>query len=81
MLFAMLPLMTRIGMSLSELVGGVTAIETTFSWKRMGLLIVEASRSLDYPLMQGTMLIVAVITILATCARTLPTLGWTHGRG
>ena len=66
---AMLPLVTRIGMSLSGLVGGATVIETIFSWEGMGLLIVEASRSLDYPLMQGTMLIMAVITILANlCA-------------
>ena len=39
----------------------------------------EASRSLDYPLMQGTMLIMAVITILANLCADLPTLGWTHG--
>jgi hypothetical protein len=44
-------------------------IETIFSWDAMGQLIVEASRSLDYPLMQGTMLIMEVITILANlCA-------------
>lgn len=66
---AMLPLVTRVGMSLAGLVGGATVIETIFSWEGMGLLIVEASRSMDYPLMQGTMLMMAVITILANlCA-------------
>lgn len=62
---ALLPLVTRIGLSLSGLVGGAVIIETIFSWEGMGLLIVEASRALDYPLMQGTMLMMATITILA----------------
>lgn len=65
---ALLPLVTRIGMSLAGLIGGTTIIETIFSWEGMGLLVVEASRSLDYPLMQGTMLIMAVVTVLANFA-------------
>ncbi|MEW6522925.1 MAG: ABC transporter permease [Bacillota bacterium] len=68
---AMLPLVTRIGLSLSGIIGGAVIIETIFSWEGMGLLIIEASRSLDYPLMQGTMLILATITVLANFATDL----------
>ncbi len=62
---ALLPLVTRVGMSMAGLFGGAVLIETIFSWEGMGLLIVEASRSLDYPLMQGTMLIMATVTVIS----------------
>ncbi len=51
---ALLPLVTRLGLSLAGVVGGALIIETIFSWEGMGLLVVEASRAWDYPLMQGT---------------------------
>lgn len=60
---ALLPLTTRVAMGLATLIGGAVIIETIFSWEGMGLLIVEASRALDYPLMQATMLILAALTI------------------
>ena len=62
---ATLPLVTSIGMNLAGLVGGAVVIETIFSWDGMGLLMIEASRSFDYPLMQGVMLILATVTITA----------------
>lgn len=62
---ASLPLVTSIGLSLAGLVGGTIIIERVFSWDGMGLLLLEASSSYDYPLMQGIMLILATITILA----------------
>jgi peptide/nickel transport system permease protein len=60
---ALLPLVTNIGMRLSGLLGGVVVIEMVFSWQGMGLLILEASRAMDYPLMQGAFLLLAIITI------------------
>jgi peptide/nickel transport system permease protein len=62
---ALLPLVTRVGMSMAGLFGGAVLIETIFSWEGMGLLVVEASRSLDYPLMQGTMLVMASVTVVS----------------
>ncbi len=40
-------------------------IETIFSWDGMGLLMIEASRSFDYPLMQGVMLVLSSVTVTA----------------
>ncbi len=61
---ALLPLVTRIGMGLAGVIGGAVVIETIFSWEGMGLLVVEAARSFDYPLMQGAFLILATLTLL-----------------
>lgn len=60
---ALLPLITRVAMSIPMVMGGAVIIETIFSWEGMGLLIVEASRALDYPLLQTTMLFLALLTI------------------
>lgn len=61
---ALLPLVTAIGMRLPGLIGGTVLIETIFRWTGMGLLVVEAARDLDYPLMQGAFLILSLVTIL-----------------
>lgn len=61
---ALLPLVTSVGMRLSGLIGGAVIIETIFRWTGMGLLVVEAARDMDYPLMQGVFLVLASITIL-----------------
>ncbi len=68
---ALLPLVTRLGLSLAGVIGGAVIIETIFSWEGMGLLIVEASRARDYPLMQGTFLILASVTVLSNFAADL----------
>ncbi len=60
---ALLPVVTSLGMRLSGLLGGMVVIETIFSWQGMGMLILDASRSLDYPLMQGIFVLLAILTV------------------
>lgn len=62
---ATLPLVTSVGMNLAGVIGGAVVIETIFSWDGMGLLMIEASRSFDYPLMQGVMLVLSSVTVTA----------------
>ena len=38
---ALIPIITVIGLSLPDLVGGAVIIETVFSWPGMGLMMVE----------------------------------------
>jgi peptide/nickel transport system permease protein len=47
---ALLPVITIVGLSLPALVGGAVFVEKVFSWPGMGLLLVNAVGSRDYPL-------------------------------
>jgi peptide/nickel transport system permease protein len=47
---------------------GAVIIETVFAWPGMGRLLVNAVLSRDYPVVQGTVLVYAVIVIAANLA-------------
>ncbi|HPE68866.1 MAG TPA: ABC transporter permease [Thermotogota bacterium] len=59
------PLFSFLTLRIAGLVGGAVLIETIFSWKGMGLLVLEASRNSDYPLLQATVLMTIVLVIIA----------------
>ena len=61
---ALLPLITIVGLSLPSLFGGAFVTEAVFSWNGMGLLAVRAARANDYPMIMGTALMFAVLTML-----------------
>lgn len=65
---ALLPLVTLLGLSLPELFGGAFLVETVFGWNGIGRLTVEAAQDNDYPLIMGTTLIAAALTLLANLA-------------
>ena len=60
----LLPLVTMSGISLTYLFGGAVAIEKVFAWPGIGLLMVDALRNRDYPLLQGILFFSAVTVIL-----------------
>jgi peptide/nickel transport system permease protein len=62
---AILPLVTLIGLSLPELFGGAVVIEQIFAWPGIGRLSFNAALSSDYTLIMGTVLIFAVLTLVA----------------
>lgn len=62
---AMLPIVTIIAINLGFTVAGVIQIESVFSWPGLGGAIFEAVESRDYPVLQGTFLLIAVSVILA----------------
>ncbi len=62
---ALIPIVTIIGLSLPDLVGGAVIIETVFSWPGMGLMMVEGVSGRDYPIIMGLSLIVAITVLLA----------------
>ncbi|HOJ88304.1 MAG TPA: ABC transporter permease [Pseudothermotoga sp.] len=59
------PLFSMLTLRIAGMLGGAVLIETIFSWKGMGLLVLEASRNSDYPLLQATVLITIISVILA----------------
>jgi len=62
---AMLPMVTIIALTLGYTVGGAIQVETVFSWPGIGRLMFEAVQKRDYPVLQGTFLLLAVSVIIA----------------
>ena len=58
---ALLPLITMLGLSLGSLLGGTAVVEVIFSYPALGSLALSAITSMDYPLIQGYVLWIALI--------------------
>ncbi len=61
---ALIPSMTVLGISLAGLLGGAIVIETVFNLPGMGRLVVQSITRRDFPVIQGVVLITAVIQVL-----------------
>lgn len=61
---AFLPVLTVIGLQFGLLLGGAVLTETIFSWPGVGRYVYLAVLGRDYPIVQGTILIIAVIFVL-----------------
>jgi peptide/nickel transport system permease protein len=62
---AMLPMITVIALTLGYTVGGAIQVETVFSWPGIGRLIYDAVGKQDFPVLQGTFLLIAISVIAA----------------
>jgi peptide/nickel transport system permease protein len=60
---ALLGVVTIAGIMVGFAVGGQVVVESLFSWPGMGQLMVESAASHDYPVAQGTFLMLAVLVI------------------
>jgi len=63
---ALLPTITVLGLQLGFMVGGAILTETIFAWPGVGRLIFTAVTGQDYPVLQGTFLILAVTVVIAS---------------
>ncbi|MDY4221876.1 MAG: ABC transporter permease [Candidatus Faecousia sp.] len=61
---AMIPTVTVIGMQIGFMVGGATVTETVFSWPGIGRLVYDSVNALDYPVLQGAFLVMAVAVVI-----------------
>lgn len=57
---AMIPIVTIMGLQFGTLLSGAVLTETVFTWPGIGRLIVDAILYRDYPLVQATVLVIAV---------------------
>ncbi|SNX98807.1 peptide/nickel transport system permease protein [Geodermatophilus sabuli] len=61
---ALLPLVTVTGVQLAYLLSGVVVVEIVFSWPGLGQLALQAVQARDYPVLQGAILLFAVVFLL-----------------
>lgn len=62
---AAIPLITVVGLQAAYLLGGTIIVETVFALPGLGRLALSAVTLRDYPLMQGIVLVVAMMVLLA----------------
>lgn len=64
---ALLPSVTLLGMNFGGLLGGSFIVESIFSWPGIGKYAVDAIFLKDYPVIQGYVLLMALVFVLVNC--------------
>jgi len=65
---ALIPIVTMLGLQFSALLAGAILTETTFSWPGMGRLLLERIYLRDYPVIQGVIVVYALLVTLVSLA-------------
>jgi peptide/nickel transport system permease protein len=61
---AALPILTITGLQFGTLLGGAVVTETVFSWPGMGRLAIQSIYNRDYPVVQSTVFVAAVVFVV-----------------
>jgi len=61
---AFIPVVTVIGLNVGSLLGGAILTETIFAWPGVGRLVVDSIFARDYPIVQGAVLVIAILFVL-----------------
>ncbi len=61
---ALIPIVTILGLQIGGLLSGAIIIESVFAYPGIGMLAVQALNTRDFPLIQGLVLLIAVIYVL-----------------
>jgi ABC-type dipeptide/oligopeptide/nickel transport system permease component len=56
----LIPVLTVVGMTLGQLLGGAVITETVFSLPGIGQLVITAIKNRDYPMVQGVIMFIAM---------------------
>ncbi|OGL05599.1 MAG: hypothetical protein A3H48_04715 [Candidatus Rokubacteria bacterium RIFCSPLOWO2_02_FULL_71_18] len=62
---AAIPIVTILGVQFGRLLGGAVVTETVFAWPGVASLAVKAIRTYDYPVVQGSVVLLALLIVLA----------------
>jgi len=62
---ALIPVVTIVGLQFGGLLEGAVIVETIFAWPGVGKLLVDSIFERDFAMIQGCVLLVAVIFVLA----------------
>jgi peptide/nickel transport system permease protein len=63
---ALIPIVTVMGISFGQLLGGAVITESVFSWPGLGRLLVSGIMNKDYSVVQGVLLITVTLFMLVT---------------
>jgi peptide/nickel transport system permease protein len=63
-----IPLVTYIGVQFGNLIGSIVIVERVFNWPGMGTLAFDAVSNRDYPVLQGTIAVLALFIVLINLA-------------
>ena len=58
-----IPILTTLGTRVAGMLNGVVVVEVVFNWPGLGSLVVRALETRDYPLIQATVLVTAVLAV------------------
>lgn len=61
---ALIPVVTIVGLQLGTLLSGAVLTESVFAWPGVGRLLVDAVLARDYPIIQGTVLLIATTFVM-----------------
>lgn len=61
---AAVPLVTIVGLQVSRLLGATVVVEAVFGINGIGTLVAQAAQNRDYPVVQGVVIVMALIVIL-----------------
>lgn len=61
---ALIPTITVLGMQTAQLLGGAMITETVFSYPGLGYLTIQSIQDLDYPVVEGVLLLAAAIFLV-----------------
>ncbi|UJL46130.1 ABC transporter permease [Virgibacillus sp. NKC19-16] len=61
---ALIPVVTIVGLQFGSLLGGTVLTETVFAINGMGKLIIDSITARDFPIVQGAILVVALLFVL-----------------
>lgn len=76
---AVLPMYTSLLISIGEMFGGSIVLEYVFNYRGLGLLLFEAFKQRDYPLMMGGFVLITVAVVIALLVADL-TYSWVDPR-
>ncbi|MDQ1366121.1 MAG: peptide/nickel transport system permease protein [Acidimicrobiaceae bacterium] len=65
---ALLPYLTVVGIQVGFALGGAIFVESVFAYPGMGSLILEAVRARDYPVLDASLLVLAMVALTANLA-------------
>lgn len=63
LLAGLIPVVTMLGLQFTYMLGGAIVVENVFAWNGIGRLAIQAIFQRDYPLIQGFILIFAILVV------------------